>query len=82
LAMEVSSSSMKVARVTVSATTQGLMMGRDLGLVFELFGELFEELFGESFVEPIAESISRTAGSGSWVNTAWLANVSPPFSHV
>jgi hypothetical protein len=66
--MEVSSNSMKVARVTVSATTQGLMMGRDFDLMDEGF-----ELVGELAGDPIPGSVSRTAVPGSSVNTAWLA---------
>src|SRR5271155_534631 len=78
LAMEVSSSSIKVARVTVRATTHGLMMGRPFGLSVGLISESTGELIGGV----IAESISSTAVSGSSVNTASLAKVRPFLSLV
>src|SRR5271170_7506412 len=64
--MDVSSSSMKVARVTVRATIQGLMMGRDFGLET---GRAFLWIGG-----PTA-GIVATGGT----NTAWLAKVGRPF---
>ena len=69
--MEVSSNSMKVARVTVRAMTQGLMTGRALGLVagFDCEG---------GAARP--GSISSTAASCSSVNTAWLAKMAVSFS--
>jgi hypothetical protein len=64
--MEVSSSSMKVARVTVRAMTQGLMTGRDFGLgVASSFG----------WVGGAAAGAVATGGS----KTAWLAKVTVPF---
>jgi hypothetical protein len=57
---------MKVARVTVRATTQGLMIGRDFGLEVESsFGWA-----GGATAGPVA-----TGGS----KTAWFAKVDRPF---
>jgi hypothetical protein len=57
---------MKVARVTVRATTHGLMMGRDFGLGVELsFG-----LAGGATAGAV-----ETGGS----KTAWLAKFDRPF---
>ena len=59
--MEVSSSSMKVARVTVRAMTQGLMMGRLFGLAAGRF-----ELAGDSTWGPAGGVISSTAVAKVW----------------
>jgi hypothetical protein len=64
--MEVSSSSMKVARVTVRAMTQGLMTGRDFGLGVE-----------SSFGEAEGATAGAVATGGS--KTAGLAKVTVPF---
>jgi len=63
--MEVSSSSMKVARVTVRATTQGLITGRDFSLGVE-------SSFGGA-----GGATAGAATGGS--KTASLAKVDRPF---
>ena len=73
--MEVSSNSMKVARVTVRAMTQGLMAGRDFGLAAAL-------VFGlGGFPGGLLESslVGSAVTSSSSVKTAWLAKERPPF---
>src|SRR5882762_11628119 len=64
--MEVSSSSMKVARVTVRAMTQGLIAGRDLGVGVE-----------SSFGGAGGATAGAVATGGS--KTASLAKVDRPF---
>jgi hypothetical protein len=64
--MEVSSSSMKVARVTVRAMTQGLMAGRDFGLGVE-----------SSFGGAGGATAGAVAAGGS--KTAGFAKVTVPF---
>jgi hypothetical protein len=56
---------MKVARVTVRATTQGLMTGRDFGLGVE------------SSFRPAGGVAAGAAPGGS--KTAWFATVDRPF---